>query len=317
MIPVGPGSGLAREAARSTDQLTFEGLAGPRRPGRRRTGSSSGIRRGGQRSGVSPSRVRARSRPGCGGCSGAGRGGGFSPRDFRPPGGRGAVRLDPVDEISLERAYPLVFQSIPEPFGIVAPVGGRTSGTGQAALQGGGAGVFAGLACRHEGADRRPFAPVTARRPVFGPPLVRRTRPQARSRAMRLQPSSAERPHRSRGPRLGVDHEAPLVTADRGQPLDDPRRVTVAASSSPAAAKRLRQPVPGRRHRATAGDRNGLRERRPIPSGHRTVEVRGASKGWAGAFPAAPCSAGRSCSNPEGPGGRLTRGANPRPERRS
>ncbi len=47
-------------------------------------------------------------------------------------------------------AYPLVFQCLPEPVGIVTPVGDQPFRCGQAAQQGRRAGVVADLARRHE-----------------------------------------------------------------------------------------------------------------------------------------------------------------------
>lgn len=53
-------------------------------------------------------------------------------------------------------AYPLVFQRIPEPVGVIAPVGEHPFRSGQTAQQGCGSGVVADLACGHEELQRTP-----------------------------------------------------------------------------------------------------------------------------------------------------------------
>ncbi len=57
-----------------------------------------------------------------------------------------AARLPTGDE----GAYPLVFQSFPEPVGVVAPVSEYPRGGRQTTQQGGGSRVVADLACGHE-----------------------------------------------------------------------------------------------------------------------------------------------------------------------
>ena len=54
-------------------------------------------------------------------------------------------------------AYPLVFQCLPEPVGIMAPVGEHPFGSGQTAWQGSCASVIADLACGHEELQRTPL----------------------------------------------------------------------------------------------------------------------------------------------------------------